>query len=263
MELKAAREQTPILRFVRQAERGSSAGGFTLVELIVVILLIVTLSSLALSRLDSASGWQQKNALREFGDTWQMLLFEALNRRDAYRLIIDLDANSYFVRREVPLDRDTVIQVDYLKNLRTKSEKERRKHREEDQLLSLDDEYRQDEIRQNGPLEELFYQTVFADPNASARLAVPTEFPGLAQEKVLPPGLFFKEVETSAQKAKSGQIVIRFSPRGASEYALVRMQAGDQTFTIFVNPATGSAETVSGDADFEWLKRKTAEAAEQ
>lgn len=227
--------------------------GFTLVELVLVILLIALISTLAATRFESIQIWKLKGDIRKFVDTWEFLYNEALARGDAYRLVLNLDENSYYVRREVPQTDNTIRQVDYLENLRTKGERERRaKKKEEEERLSLEEEFAAEDERQNRPVETLFYEFIFADPGSSIRLAAPLEFPNLAKERKLIADVSFTDVTTRIGKVEDGKAVIRFSPSGASEFAVVHLKANEQEFTAVMNPASGEVTIHPGYKDFEW-----------
>ncbi|MCB0325673.1 MAG: type II secretion system protein, partial [Bdellovibrionales bacterium] len=145
--------------------------GLTLIELLMVVALIAIIGTLSVQRLDSILGWRQEGDVREFVTTWQFLHNEAAARGESYRLVIDFAANAYHVLREVPLDPGESVEVDYLKNLRTKGEQERRTKAELEELKTLDEEFEEEDRRQSGALDQLYYRTRFRDPNAAVRLA--------------------------------------------------------------------------------------------
>jgi len=227
-----------------------SSCGFTLVELVLAIVLIALISSFAAIRFESLFGWKAEGELRKFAETWQFLFNEAYGRGDSYRIVVNLDQNSYYVRREV-IPRGLIVrQVDYLANFRTKSEKARRAKKEEEELLSIEEELAEEDLRQGGALDELFYETMFADPFSPKRLARPVEFPSLAEQRTLPPGLIFRSVTLHGERIESGQAFLRLSPRGSAEFAAVVLQAGEQLYTVVINPATGKVSVQPGERDF-------------
>jgi prepilin-type N-terminal cleavage/methylation domain-containing protein len=229
-------------------DAGHSESGFTLIELVLVIVLIALISTFAAFRFESVALWKVDGDLRKFANTWQFLFGESYGRGDAYRLVVNLDENYYLVRREVPLEGTTVRQVDYLANLRSKSEKARRARKEEEEeLLSFDQELSQEDARQSGALDELYYETLFTDPHSPKRLAVPVEFPALAQKQQLTEGLSFRDVVIRGETTDSGRVAIRLAPRASAEPALVHLLAGGQVFSVLINPATGRVSVVSGD----------------
>lgn len=234
--------------------RGESDRGFTLIEIIFVILIIAIISSFGASQFQSIHIWRQRGDIREFVATWELLYQTAITRGHTYRLIMDLDDNSYTVRREIYDSQDRVQQVDYLKNLRTKSEQERRaKEALERELGTIDEAFEAEDRREGSKtLEQLFIDTFYIDPEAPVTLGYPLEFPNLAERKQFPDGLALRDVKTLAGKTTEGSTFVRFSPRGASEFAVVHLTLGEDVVTVFMNPSTGVVSIFDGDKDFEW-----------
>ncbi|MCB0345382.1 MAG: type II secretion system protein [Bdellovibrionales bacterium] len=228
-------------------------GGFTLVEIILVIILFVFMSGLVVTRFDTLMGWRQRGDLRKLVDTWEFLYSQALSRNTGYQLRLDIDKNAYRVLREVVQTDDEVHNVDYLANLRTEGEKKRREAAKVEDALSLEEEYAREDLRQTQDLETLFYQEIFADPNGSVRLGRPIEFPKLADEVQLAPGISIRDVRTLRGEQTEGTAYIRFSPRGAAEFAVIHLEVGDQIYTAMMNPSTGKVLIENGDKQYEWL----------
>ncbi len=229
--------------------------GLTLIELVFVVALIALISAFVVVRFDALLLWKASSDMRQFANTWQFLFNEAYGRGNAYRLIINLDDNYYMVRREVPVVGTSFTQVDYLANFRAKIEKGKKASTQEDddELLSLDKELAEEDARLGGPLDESYYQVLFADPHSPKRLAVPVEFPSLAERKLFSEGLSFRDVVLSGAVSETGRVSLILSPRAAPEFAVVHLKAGQQIFSIFINPATGRVSTLSGDWKLEDL----------
>lgn len=234
-----------------------SSAGFTLIEILLVIVLVAVISTLAAGRIDTLVQWKQEGDLRKFRNTWESMFSESLARGESYRLVIDLDRNTYYVRREIPPDGTEVKQVDYLANLRTRGERERRSSEAADSLPSLEEEYKDEDQRQSGALDGLFYRTMFADPAGGVTLGRPLEFPNLAEPVELTQGLAFKAVVLRGERIERGSVAIRFTPRGAGEFATVHMAAGEDLYTLVNNPASGKVRMHSGDIKFSWTPRNT------
>ena len=226
--------------------------GFTLIELLLVIVLISIISTFAVTRLESIIGWKQEGDIRRIMSTWQLMFNESFARGEGYRLILNIDNNSYYVRREVHPEGNTTEQVDRLENLRSKKEKSRRAEKEVESLPSLKEEFAEEDRRQSGSLDSLYYRTLFSDPEGPVRLAVPLEFPALGEERTLAEGLKIRDVVVRGERLEQGEAVLRFSPRGGTEFAVVHMVAGDVVYTLVNDPATGNVKLHVGDMDFEW-----------
>lgn len=230
--------------------------GFTLVEVAIVIFLIAIMSTLAITRFGAIDSVRQKSSLRRFVNTWEFLHAQAKARGESYRLQIDLNLGTYTVRREVPVQGPAVQQVDRLRNFRTKSEQERLAKQDQERLLSLEEEYKEDDARQGDALENVFFQTVFRDPEQNFRLGIPIEFPSLQKEQALAPGVRFRDVTVAGEEVKEGIAAIRFSSTGASEFAVVHFLVEETVMTAVVNPATGKVDLNTGDQEFDWLHGK-------
>ncbi len=226
-------------------------GGFTLIEIVVVITLLVVISGLAISRFDSLLGWRQRSDIRRFVDTWQFLYNESAARREGYRLIVDFDSQSYYVRREVLIEPSEVQKVDFLRGLRTDSEKKRLNEKDQE-LGSLEDEYKDEDKRLGGSVENLYFQALFGDPNEPVKLTRPTEFPSLAERHELTTDLQFRDVTTRAGKITEGAVPLRFSPRGGTDFAVVHLKTSKTVYTITMSPTTGEVKLLEGDEDLDW-----------
>jgi type II secretory pathway pseudopilin PulG len=235
----------------------STEGGFTLIEIMVVTLLLVFMSGLAVSRFGGIDLFRYKSAVRHFINTWEFLRNQAVARGESYRLIIDLDRQSYTVRREVPLTGTQANTVDHLRGFRTTSELAERAKEDQEKLKSLEEEYKEEDAVQGDALENLFYRTIFRDPDQSVRLGIPLEFPSLKDEQRFPPGVAIRDVVVAGEEINTGLAAIRFSASGASEFAVVHFLAGENIQTAVINPATGRVDLHNGDLKFEWSLAQT------
>jgi prepilin-type N-terminal cleavage/methylation domain-containing protein len=230
--------------------------GLTIIELLLVVVLIAIISTFAATRFSVITGWKHEGELRNFSSTWQFLSNEAFARGESYRLIINLDENYYYALREAAVDRDTVKNVDYLKNLRTRREKERRAQRELEELDSLEEEFAEYDAEQSGPVDRQFYKIKFRDSYSDVRLTRPLEFPELAKKKPLSDGLSFRDVLMDGKEFSEGEVFFRFSPQGASKFAVIHFNLGEDVYTAVSDPATGSLSLVFGDKEFKWDPKK-------
>lgn len=221
-----------------------------------VVALIAIIGAFTVTRLDSVSAWQHEGDIREFLTTWQFLHNEATARGDSYRLVIDLDENSYYVLREVLRDPGESVEVDYLQNLRTQGEQRRRREAELENLKTLDEEFEEEDIRLSAPLDALYYRTKFRDPYAASRLALPLEFPSLAEKKRLSAGLEFRDVVIAGETFTGGQVALRLAPSAGGQFGVVHFQTDEQIFTVVNDPATANVRVENGDLEFTWFLRQ-------
>lgn len=233
-----------------------------MIELVLVIVIIAIIGTLAATRIDSITAWKEESDIRRFANLWETLQHHSFTKGTGYRLVLDLEDGTYYVRREVPLDPGEVRDVDYLANLRTKGEQERRRREEEEEALqSLEEEFLEQDRRQSGALDKQYYQNIFRDPEADVRLAVPLEFPSLAERQQLDSGLRIRDVVVEGELIDEDQAVIRFSPRRLSQLAVVHFIAGENVFTMAVHPASGRVRVLAKDISFEeafrdWIKKE-------
>lgn len=232
-----------------------SEEGFTLIELILVITLIALMMTVAAQRIDSVLIWKQRAAVRQFANVWQFLYGEALGKSQAYRLIIDFSGNSYAVRREIPLEEGQAKNVDYLAHWRSQSEKERKANEVFNKKLSIDQEFTEEDTRQSGSLEKLFYQDIYADPYVNVRLGLPLDFKHLGERQFLAADVSFADLLTAEGKQTEGVAFIRLSPRGGSSFAVVHLSvAGKFYYTVSINPLTGKMSLEDGYKEIEYKK---------
>ncbi len=252
MDLRAEREQIKMSKFGHSGlglrETSESERAFTLVELALVIVLLVTMSALAVSKFDALDLYRQRASMRSFLNTWEFLFQQAHAKGDSYRLLVNLDRASYTVRREVPVASSSKT-VDRVANLRLESERQRLQQKEDEKLLSLEEEYIEEDSRQGDTLENLYFGVVFRDPEGSFRLGVPLDFPSLAKDTKFINGLRLRDIVVGGEKKDSGVAAIRFSSRGTGEFALVHFLLGNSVVTAYINPATGKVTVKDGDIE--------------
>lgn len=213
---------------------------------------MVGISATKFNALDSLNF---KSSLRKFINTWEFLYSEAKAKGESYRLIIDLEKNSYLVKREIP----SISQIsgrDVLKDFRLKSEIERLEKQEEEKLKNIQEELKDEELREGEVLENLFYQKIFFDPSSNVRLGTPLDKPSLGKEKFLSSGLRFRDIEIAGEKADGPEVTLRFGSNGAIDFAVIHLLADQAIYTAVISPATGKVTLYDRDLDFDWTINK-------
>lgn len=229
---------------------GASERGFTLVEIVLVIVLIAFASSLVLSRTDAVMVWKQREEIRRFANTWEFLFREALASGDGFRLLIDLDANSYTVRREVLSANADDAELSSQASFTTKEERLRRQREDMKAISSLGDEFAIEDSRQSKPLPELYYDFLLSRSGSEVRLAAPLEFPEMAEEKTFSPGIDLVDLKLPDTVITEGIASIRLSSFGASSIAILHLTTAGEMASVSVNPSTGETLVSSGYQDF-------------
>lgn len=201
----------------------ASIRGFTLIELILVIVLIGIIFMLAGFRTGTFSFWREEGFLRKLSETIQFLHYQAVTDQAFYRLEFDFDKNTYrigILKAEGP----------------------------EDSSLDVADE--------SGNLTREL--TFFLNPSISeeSTLIPPPSFPSLAEPQPLPAGVTVESVKVMRKeysRSQGGTIAINFSPRGFTDFSVIHLKMSNGSpITFLVNPFTGAPEIYREYKDFEW-----------
>lgn len=227
--------------------------GFTIIELVLVIVVISMMASMMGGQFSSVRGWRTKSGLRALIRTWELVCNEAITKNSNYRLIFDLDNQSYYVRREIQSAPDHVQYVDRAKNLRSEKEKERRSQEEAEELPSIEEEFQKEDENQNQDLDKVFFSYIFSDPGAGFRLGLPIWEPSMGEPTRLPDDLVITGVKVRGRVEQDGQPFIRVSARSGSEFAVVYVKMGEQEFSLLNDPGASTFSIKDGHVDFNWI----------
>ncbi len=234
--------------------RDTAESGLTLIELVLVVVLIGLLGTFAVTRLDSALGWKQEGEIRKLANVLQFLHRQSRARGVGYRILFDIRQNSYRVFRERQPDIGEAVQVDYLKNLRVQSEKERRAEAEIESMPTLEEQFMEEDSRAAQAVENRFFDVKYSDPHRAIELRTPLEFPSLSNSKQMPAGLELVDVAVRGQTISDGETFVRFLPRGVSEFVVIHLRVDEQWFTLVQNPSSGDVTTFGGKRSFSWSR---------
>jgi hypothetical protein len=218
------------------------------------VVLIGLLGTFAVTRLDSALGWKQEGEIRKLANVLQFLHRQSRSRGVGYRLILNIGDNNYRVFRERVPDIGESVDVDYLKNLRLQSEKERRAAAEIEDMPSLDEQFMEEDSRAAQSVYNRFFDVKFSDPHRAVELRTPLEFPSLSDPKALPAGLELVDVVVRGQTVSEDETFVRFLPRGVSEFVVIHLRVDEQWFTLVQNPTSGDVTTFGGKRSFSWSR---------
>lgn len=201
--------------------------GFTLLELVLVIVIIGLAAGLFVVRLGVLDFWKERTALRKLSETIVLLNNQAVMDQAFYRMEFDLEKNQYAVGVMRP--EDTVTQTSMPINL--------------------------------PPLQlEL---AALLSPNVAdgSTMIPPPTMPSLAQPLQLPGRMVFMDIVTPRGKVTRNDNrenpSLMFSPRGFSEFGVIHISLGENSaITILVNPWTGLAEVYPEYKEFKWTLGK-------
>jgi len=198
--------------------------GFTLIELVLVLLIMGIIMGLVVVRTGTFSYWQDEGFLRKLSETITFLHHQAVADQAFYRLDFDLDDNSY----TIGVLREDEYYDEYLTE------------------LALD--------AGNLSLE----LSAFLNPSigSTQTLIPPPSFPSLADPTFFPSGVTLENIRTvrgQLSDTRGGSAYLMFSPRGFSDFAVIhlRLSKGAEV-TILVNPYTGNTNIYREYLDFEW-----------
>ena len=232
---------------------GSGPAGFTLIEVAAVIVLFAVMSVLAISNFGLLDSYRGDTELRKFVSIWELVAADAQQKGESYRLMVDLDDQSYTVRREVPLEEGARKKVDYLENFRRKMGRTRSDDNEP--RLSVEEEFKREDAREGETLESIFLRTFYHDRSEPSRLGTPLSFPSLAERQRLPEGLRIRDIQLGNERFDEGEVSIRFSSTGMSDFAVVHLVLPNsgKVLTAHMNPANATVKVETGDRTFNWL----------
>ncbi len=224
--MTATRIQSPAPRPLR------SPGGFTIVELILVIVIVGLATGLIAVRTGTLDAWREQTALRKLTETIVLLNNQAVMDQSFYRLDFNLEDNSYKVG---------VMRAEYQAGGNS-----------DDSLMQPGGG------RVNLPILQLELAELLSPAiGDSATLIPPPSIPSLADPVKLPGRLVLLDVSTPRGKITAGDRrsnpFLLFYPSGFSEFGVIHISTGgDSAITILSNPWTGLAEVYNDYRDFKW-----------
>ncbi len=211
----------------QQPIHGCGAGGFTLIELIIVIMIFGIIATLVGTRLGTFTFWREEAFIRRLAETIDFLHHQAVVDQAFYRLEFNFDESTPRYSIGI-LKADTEVETGSLAEIASDAGN-----------LSLE-------------------LASFLSPSLGKTQTVipPPAFPSLADPVDLPSGVTFRDIRTARglYEPKQGETAyILFSPRGFSEFAVIhlKMSQGNEV-TLLINSFTGIAEIYRSYQDFEW-----------
>ena len=236
--------------------RGAYRRAFTLVEVLVTIAIMAVLFALTLPSLEGIFEVEQKAAVRELGTTYTWLMDEAALRNVTFRVVYNLDQNTWKV--EVG-DPDTMV-------FGSPDERQKWEDEQAEARAALTD----------SELEELGESAVVLDNESTD--SMDSDFDGLSDSifttaNALPAGIRFDYVytpqygpdgifpNTELPEDESDQ-AIAYSyifPNGTAEHTIVRIvnDDGEDGQSIEISPLDGrirlTNEIIDPEELFEWI----------
>lgn len=212
--------------------------GYTLIELIAVVVLLSIVSGFFISKFDLNNSWGTDSAVREFANKIEFLMQDAGSRQVNYQIEIFPNGTGYRVwqiARKVP---NQTVQVDLLKNLRSKKHQAEEEQKNAGQALNqISEEYKKDEQINRLPINLQYYLQIFDDPSDSSRKIAPLEYPSLVSGTNFPPSLRVKSVNNNLGRTGTQDINnILISSAISAPDAEVILESDKETISISIKP---------------------------
>jgi prepilin-type N-terminal cleavage/methylation domain-containing protein len=210
-------------RRIDDRHSASAQAGFTLIELVLVVLIVGLAVGLLSVRMGAVDFWKEQSSIRKLTETIMLLNNQAVMDQAFYRMEFDLENNQY---------RVGVL-------------------RPEDALTSSASSI-------NLPPLVLELSTLISPSIADGSTMIPPpSIPSLAEPTKLGGRLVILDVVTPRGKITRDDDrdnpFLLFSPRGFSEFGVIHLSlGGNAAMTIMANPWTGMADVYREYKEFQW-----------
>jgi prepilin-type N-terminal cleavage/methylation domain-containing protein len=232
--------------------KGRKNSGFTLVELVIVVVIIGAIAGLLLTNFTSFNSGRTEDALRRISETITFLHHQAVSDQAFYQIEFNLKS-----AKGDEGEGEQWYRVGVLKP-------------EEEDQKELSELCTSETGTLSCELSDLLSPSV----GTAQTFIPPPTFPSLWEKIYLPHSLLLEEVKTnraivryqdSSIEVDGIKAYLLFSPRGFSDFAVIQYSRNQlQPYTQLVNPFTGIVETYKERKDFEWsYGKKRSEAGER
>ncbi len=205
--------------------RVGTAGGFTLLEIGIALVVLALAFSLALPGLEAVTGARMRSAAGHLSSAMRALYSEAALSGRTCRIAFNLDERSYTVECAQGAARISSVKEEVRDGQRYRDLK-----KEKDEVDRLRD------LAKDNPIEaQLEAKTAYSS------------VPGVPKV-TLPDGVFFQSiwVQHQAEKVSAGDAFLYFFPQGNTEHALITLKRGEDLLTVESNSLTGRVRLIDG-----------------
>jgi prepilin-type N-terminal cleavage/methylation domain-containing protein len=211
--------------------------GFTLIELVLVMVLVALLFTLVGVQNGSFTFWREEGFIRKFQEQLRFVYTQSVSDQATYQLEIDLAQNTY---------RIGVVKEDVVS----------------DPILA--------ELQENLGDLSLELAAFLNPPMSEGATIIPSpSFPSLYEQMPLPNGMKFIRVKTPSGIIEAGtgqesKAYLYFTPNGSSDFGVIMMQqASGAPVTFVINPFTNLVDIYRDNRDISWESIVDAPAAAQ
>ena len=197
----------------------ATAGGFTLIELVVVIAIVALVAAMAVPALSSVTGADTRKAAGELSGSMRALFDTAALRHATCRLALDLDGRAFWA--ECAQGRAGVA----------------RDPQREPDAKTLEERFPGEK---DAELRRLLASSQFG--KYEDRLVGKRELPGSVHFGPI-------HLEGRRDAVESGVAYVHFFPGGQAQRAYVPVADGKNLYTVVLEPFTGRARVVAGKVE--------------
>lgn len=214
--------------------------GFSLIEIMVVIGIIAVAMGLGVGLFKDAFHVEMKNQTRKLYSLIKFAYNEAASRNFPYRIVFDLDAQSYWVEEgggpiAIQSDEAKALEEEKMKKLLSGKEKPEQEDKDETELGPGYEEEENTLVSEGLPEEEV---SEFGEIEDNA-----------IKKVVLDQGVILRDVYVAHQEKikEEGQVYLYFLPSGQTEVAVIHLsdEEGEINYSVVVNPMTGRSRIES------------------
>jgi general secretion pathway protein H len=223
---------------MRRAHRSSIRGGFSLIEIMVVIVILALATGAAIFGLRSAGKTGLRGNATQLGSAIRYCYDRAITTNSYYRMVLDFDGNTYWAERSD--DRMLLGREKEKSPGKGQAFDQETADKDRDKQVADDDERMRERGQGLG---------IALEPPPHPKRAKFQTFNDAAIKKMsLGKDVRLFDVYTPRQREpyKKGKAYLYFFPDGHTERALIHLSEGDNFFSLMVSPLTGRVDVKSG-----------------
>ena len=227
-----------MLKEQRTHDLNSEESGFTLIELISVVILLAVVSGFFISKFNLSTSWGSDTAIRELSNRIEFLMQDSSSRKVNYEIEFFENGTGYRVWQIAKKEINQPTQVDLLKNLRSKKgQKQQEEKNARNAQKNLNEEFKKDSQIDRLPLNIQFYAQVFDDQGEDQRRIAPLEYPSLVEGIEFPSSMRLKGIKSGdTTRSSSDNKTILLNQNIADAGYELNLDSNGENIYILVRP---------------------------